>query len=250
MDRRGESGKAVTEAPNFEERVNETCPWSGEPVSPESLTRYRGRVVGFCNPGCRDKFAAATSAFEAAIAAHDASADALNGRALEQEMAWFASVMNWRFAAYGMGETGAAPSDPPPPPPPVTGSAYAQGVAAAGLGPDERFVLILALLPHLRPAALDPLLLPNQTTGRAFTEFGGAPAPGGIGFRPTRQTALFLLGGEAMDARLAHMRLFASDAPLQARGILAASEDWRDPATPLLISREWLDRLIGGPARG
>ena len=47
--------------------VNRTCPWSGKPVSADSLTMYRGKVVGFCNPGCRDKFEAATSAFDAAI---------------------------------------------------------------------------------------------------------------------------------------------------------------------------------------
>ena len=45
----------------------EHCPWSGEPVSADSLTLYRGKVVGFCNPGCRDKFEAATNAFDAAI---------------------------------------------------------------------------------------------------------------------------------------------------------------------------------------
>ena len=47
--------------------VNRTCPWSGKPVSADSLTTYRGKVVGFCNPGCRDKFDAATQAFDAAI---------------------------------------------------------------------------------------------------------------------------------------------------------------------------------------
>jgi len=47
--------------------VNRTCPWSGEPVSADSLTLYRGKVVGFCNPGCRDKFAAATAAFDMQI---------------------------------------------------------------------------------------------------------------------------------------------------------------------------------------
>ena len=47
--------------------VNRTCPWSGKPVSDDSLTMYRGKVVGFCNPGCRDKFEAATSAFDALI---------------------------------------------------------------------------------------------------------------------------------------------------------------------------------------
>ena len=46
--------------------INETCPWSGNPVQPDSLTRHDGRVVGFCNPGCRDKFEAAVRHFELA----------------------------------------------------------------------------------------------------------------------------------------------------------------------------------------
>ncbi|KQT87512.1 hypothetical protein [Aurantimonas sp. Leaf443] len=47
--------------------VNETCPWSGKPVSPDSLTTYKDAVVGFCNPGCRDKFETAVLAFEDAL---------------------------------------------------------------------------------------------------------------------------------------------------------------------------------------
>ena len=49
----------------IEDAINETCPWSGKPVSPDSLTLYNGQVVGFCNPGCRDKFAKAVQHFEA-----------------------------------------------------------------------------------------------------------------------------------------------------------------------------------------
>jgi hypothetical protein len=51
----------------LEDCVNERCPWSGDPVSADSLTRYKGKVVGFCNTGCRDKFEAATRAFDAKI---------------------------------------------------------------------------------------------------------------------------------------------------------------------------------------
>ena len=50
-----------------EDAVNDTCPWSGKPISEDSLTQYRGAVVGFCNPGCKDKFEAATAAFDRAI---------------------------------------------------------------------------------------------------------------------------------------------------------------------------------------
>jgi hypothetical protein len=53
--------------PRIEDAVNDACPWSGDPVSADSLTLYKGAVVGFCNPGCRDKFDKAVLAFEAAL---------------------------------------------------------------------------------------------------------------------------------------------------------------------------------------
>jgi hypothetical protein len=55
----------------LEDAVNQTCPWSGDPVSPDSLTLYKGRVVGFCNTGCRDKFENAVKHFDAALAKED-----------------------------------------------------------------------------------------------------------------------------------------------------------------------------------
>lgn len=38
--------------------INRYCPRSGKPVEAQALTRYRSLVVGFCNPRCRDDFAA------------------------------------------------------------------------------------------------------------------------------------------------------------------------------------------------
>ena len=61
----------MSEAARIEDAVNDVCPWSGKPVSADSLTHYRGEVVGFCNPGCRDKFDAAAQAFDAAIEKKD-----------------------------------------------------------------------------------------------------------------------------------------------------------------------------------
>jgi hypothetical protein len=52
---------------SLKDAVNETCPWSGKPIAADSLTRYRGAVVGFCNPGCRDKFEKAIGHFEHAL---------------------------------------------------------------------------------------------------------------------------------------------------------------------------------------
>ena len=46
--------------------IDETCPWSGEPVRGDSLIEHEGHVVGFCNPGCRDKFERAIRHFKVA----------------------------------------------------------------------------------------------------------------------------------------------------------------------------------------
>jgi YHS domain-containing protein len=54
----------VTGTLDIKDCVNTQCPWSGDPVSADSLTIYRGKVVGFCNTGCRDKFEKAASAFD------------------------------------------------------------------------------------------------------------------------------------------------------------------------------------------
>ena len=52
--------------------INDTCPWSGKPVQADSLTKYDGHVVGFCNSGCRDKFESAVLHFEQAKASQTA----------------------------------------------------------------------------------------------------------------------------------------------------------------------------------
>ncbi len=52
---------------SLNDAVNQTCPWSGNPIVAEALTLYRGHVVGFCNTGCRDKFNKATALFDSLI---------------------------------------------------------------------------------------------------------------------------------------------------------------------------------------
>ena len=47
--------------------INADCPFSGKPVRADSLTRRDGKVVGFCNPECRDKFASAPEKYPAVL---------------------------------------------------------------------------------------------------------------------------------------------------------------------------------------
>ena len=53
----------------IEDAINETCPWSGHPISDSALTKYRDAVVGFCDAECRDRFEIAVHHFEAALQA-------------------------------------------------------------------------------------------------------------------------------------------------------------------------------------
>lgn len=174
--------------------------------------------------------------------------DISNAAVIEAEIAWFQHLLDLRFRMHA----GEAPDDylmtiAPSPELPGDRSSYAEAVRSSELSGSERLVLILALLPHLRPEALDPFLIPNPQTGRAFTEFGGEFTTSG-GFRPTRQTALFLLAGSSLQARIEHMRLFAADARLHAAGILQHPSGLvgQGPWTPLIVDPAWVDRLVIG----
>lgn len=52
---------------NYADCVNSHCPFSGKPVEADSLTLFEGHVAGFCNPGCRDKFASEPERFPDAV---------------------------------------------------------------------------------------------------------------------------------------------------------------------------------------
>ena len=57
----------TTHTLSIDEAINKRCPWSGDEIQADSLTTYKGHVVGFCNPGCKDKFVTAIEVFERAI---------------------------------------------------------------------------------------------------------------------------------------------------------------------------------------
>ncbi len=138
-----------------------------------------------------------------------------NALSLEREIAWFTRLLNRRFDSYFAQEGPAdAPSTPTPPDLSDDPSFYAQTVR--GCGPDgmsveERVVLLLALLPNIRPQTLDLLLTQNKLIDRGFTEFGGLRGQSHNGFLPTCETALFILAGDDQRRRFELMRLFEPD---------------------------------------
>jgi hypothetical protein len=169
---------------------------------------------------------------------------------IEAETAWFRAVLELRLRVHAGDRE---PCDPlealPPPPLAADGSPYASAVRGLGLGAAERLVLILAYLPHVRPHELDPFFIRNQALDRPFTEFGGVSGGSHGGFLPTAETALFLLAGDDMDARLRHQALFHPGHPLHARNVLRLAH--RNPDEPplaaaLQLTPEYVERLATG----
>jgi hypothetical protein len=169
---------------------------------------------------------------------------------LERELAWLDRVLQARIALhFGQPCEHARVTDIAPPDLRSDASPYAQLVHEFKLGFDERMLLALALVPHLRPALLDTLFVRNKNFDRGFTEFGGWKGRAHGGFLPTCETAAFVLAGEDLDQRLRAMRLFDDSQVLVRKGVLRIEHDAPgEPflSAPLLLSGEHLSWLTTG----
>lgn len=128
-------------------------------------------------------------------------------------------------------------------------SYYAQLVTKHAMGIEERLVLVLALLPHIKPHLLDILHIKNQTYDTPFTEFGGIKGEKHRGFLPTGETAVFLLAGSNLEKRFRLLRLFDSSHFFAKEKILALDNSSRDEpflSGILKISKEYLSLLTTG----
>ncbi len=174
-----------------------------------------------------------------------------NARDLVLELDWFAAVLDARLKqAFDPGPSGDPAPATPPPELGESASCYARFLVHYGFSTAERLVLLLALIPHVRPQLLDVLWSKNQTIGRGFTEFGGVQGAIHGGFLPTGETAAFLLAGDDLAARFALLAMFAGDHVFARHAILHLA-----PAPPgepqlsgmLTLSREhvaWLTTAV------
>jgi len=173
---------------------------------------------------------------------------AAGAQTLEREIAWFAQLLEARFAHY-FSQPGTPFEAPDAPGLHGDASPYAAIVHEHALGGDERVVLMLALLPHLRPQALDLLFTQNQVQGKRFTEFGGWKGKSHEGFLPTCETAVFILAGEDLARRIEAAALFDEAHPF-ARARLLRVEPGGDGEPPLsarlAIAPDCLQRITTG----
>jgi hypothetical protein len=93
-------------------------------------------------------------------------------------------------------------------PKPVHDSPFERTILELSLQPMEVIVLLLAIVPHLRPQMMDIFFTKNPVYDRGFAEFGGQKNDAHPGFIPTAETAAFVLCGKDLHARVNHRDLF------------------------------------------
>ncbi len=175
-----------------------------------------------------------------------------NARDLECELAWFAGVLNARIKRYltpdasdGTGEITA------PPDLSLSDSAYASFVAHYQLSLPERYAVILALTPHIRPRLLDVFFVKNKTFDRKFTEFGGIFGGPNGDFTPTGETLIFILAGDDLALRFSLQNLFDGEHFFAKHNILRVTPNSDEALmkAPLRLSDETLCYITTGEPR-
>ena len=176
-----------------------------------------------------------------------------NAASLAREIDWFSKVLETRISLYfgqpakyqdiGLIEAPDLQEDH---------SDYALCIKEQEMDLDERIVLILALLPHIRPQVLDTFFIRNKNFDRGFAEFGGWKGTMHAGFLPTCETASFILAGSDLTARFALQRIFGDRHFFARKGILrsakyAEGEPFLSGA--LAITTDYLNRLTTGVTR-
>jgi len=173
-----------------------------------------------------------------------------NAITLETEIAWFVKLMETRLSLH-FGQDGEHDDVREHEAPDLSDdqSEYARLVQECQMKFEERLLLILALLPHIRPQILDTFFVNNKTFERAFTEFGGLKGKVHSGFLPTCETASFILNGSDLQARFSFVSMLEDDRFFAGKGIVEIEH--QSSGEPLFsgvlkISNEYLNRFTTG----
>jgi AAA+ superfamily predicted ATPase len=107
------------------------------------------------------------------------------------------------------------------------------------LTPEEHVLMLLALVPHVRPDLFGRVISRSLPEGGDLPEFGGVRADHHRGVLPTGETAQFVVAGDDLDGRVAVQRMLSSGHWFARRHVL-----WLDPVRegePVMSGRLILD---------
>ncbi len=175
-----------------------------------------------------------------------------NAHDLEQELAWFAQVLDRAFKGYfDPAATEQSVFDLAPPDLSASTSPYAEFVQHYQLTFAERATLVLSLIPHIRPLLLDIFYTKNKKYDRKFTEFGGIWGGPDGDFLPTGETLAFILAGTNLPIRFSLQSIFDGNHFFAKHNILhlTPKSDESVMKSELRLSEEYLNAFTTGQPR-
>ena len=176
-----------------------------------------------------------------------------NALSLQRDLHWFSEVINARLKMHFNQEIEYDNvSDITPPVVNKDGSMYDNFIRHYELTFGERFLILLTLTPHINPELLDVFFQRNEQLDRGYTEFGGIKGNHHGGFIPTGETAMFILAGDDLQARISLQYLFDSEHFFSKHNILKLepiSNEEPFLSGVVKISREYLDFFTTGEMR-
>ncbi len=179
------------------------------------------------------------------MGAEGSGATAASSRSLEREFSWAERIIETRLSLhFGHEASYGEVREIAPPELGEDDSPYAMLVRQHSLSFEQRFVLVLALAPQLRPQMLDPLRMKNANLDGYFAEFGGRHT--GNRFLPTVQTVCFLLAGDDLAQRLALMHCFGEDSALCRAQLLSGIDAASESDQPLRVRPGFVRGLATG----
>jgi len=167
---------------------------------------------------------------------------------IQREIAWFETVVDTGLTIYFKNESKYQSFYEHTPPDLLEDdSPYASLVKDLQLSFEERIILILAIIPHIKPQCLDVFLIKNQNIDAAYSEFGGHRDQMKPGFIPTIETACFILGGYDLNQRFIFLQQFNKNHIFYKKGILDFnSEQEFGLQQTLQLSHEYLGYFTTG----
>jgi hypothetical protein len=172
-----------------------------------------------------------------------------NVHSLEAELTWFSLILETRIQLYFGQECQYTDISEIAPPAVSAGSAFGMVVKEHNMNFAERIILMLAIVPHIRPEVLDMLFINNKNFVRPFTEFGGWKGTTHSGFLPTGQTAAFIVAGTDLNKRFEVTVMMEKDHFFSSKNILKLENNGdNEPflSGKLVISPEYLYKCTTG----
>lgn len=127
--------------------------------------------------------------------------------------------------------------------------AFSNIVPENNLKYEEGIVLLLALIPHMRPCFIDDIIQTIYPNGGDLPHLGGIRGKSHRGFLPTGETAMYLLAGEDIDRRFQLQHLFSEEHWFIKKQVLELARNGKEEPVlsgQLLLEQDYVDKFTLG----